>query len=70
LVALAEALIEHETLDAVEIEQIIETGKLTPVVSGSSSGGAVPVKHSMIETSTNESAVIPPPDVGQAPAHA
>jgi cell division protease FtsH len=70
LVTLAEALIEHETLDASEIEQIIETGSFTPPPTKLSSDSPTPAKQPKPEAAASETAILPPPSVGQAPASA
>jgi cell division protease FtsH len=70
LVALAEALLERETLDATEIEQIIETGSPPPASTQSPVASLPPIKQAKLETVTNESPVVSPPNISQASAHA
>jgi cell division protease FtsH len=72
LVALAQALLEYETLDAAEIEEIIETGKLQnpparpPGLSSSSTPPPQPEKAK--EGAPGE--VFPAPGIGPSPASA
>jgi cell division protease FtsH len=72
LVALAEALIEYETLDAAEIDEIIETGKLSkprtrsPTPSPPASAPDAPPPA----TEKAKTDVLPTPDMGSAPASA
>jgi cell division protease FtsH len=70
LVALAEALIEHETLDASDIERIIENENPVSKPLNSSADTAVPAKPPMTEATTDGSTISSPHAVGQVSAHA
>ena len=59
----AEALIEHETLDASEIEELVETGKLSKPPRSTPSTTTPPPPESKAET-------IPAPGVSPGPAPA
>ncbi len=72
LVALAEALIEYETLDAPELTEVISTGKLTNPPARKSGLGAKPADESQpipAEPST-QATVLPTPDIDPTPASA
>ncbi|MEI8315592.1 MAG: ATP-dependent zinc metalloprotease FtsH [Verrucomicrobiota bacterium] len=71
LVALAEALIEYETLDATELTEVISTGKLTnPPVRKSGLGSTPPEPTVQPTEPTDQSAQLPPPEVNPSPASA
>ncbi len=69
LVALAEALLEYETLDASELTEIITTGKLTnPPRRGAGMGTAAPPAAPAAATAQPD--VLPAPGIGPSPANA
>ena len=70
LVALAEALLEYETLDATEIGEIIEAGKLSkPPTRGPGLGAsATPAPQKLPEGKKSEA--FPAPGIGPSPANA
>jgi len=72
LIALAEALLEYETLDGAEIEEIIDTGKLQnpparPPGLSSSSTPPPPPEKAKSELKTEP---FPTPGIGPSPANA
>ncbi|MBM3860444.1 MAG: ATP-dependent zinc metalloprotease FtsH [Verrucomicrobia bacterium] len=70
LVAMAEALLERETLDASEIEEIIKTGRLaSPPSTSAPAAPASPEEPKGVATA-DEAVFLPPPEPGQASAHA
>ena len=74
LVALAQALLEYETLDAAEIEELIETGKLQnpptrPAGLSSSTPPTPPPQPEKVKEGA-KSEVFPAPGIGPSPASA
>ena len=70
LVALAEALLEYETLDATEIGEIIETGKLSkPPTRGPGLGASVTPAPQKAPAGTKTDP-FPAPGIGPSPANA
>jgi cell division protease FtsH len=73
LIALAEALLEYETLDAEQIEEIVETGKLSKPPARRPGLGA---SKSSAPTSAEEASkkgqadIFPAPGIGPSPANA
>ncbi|HUJ09267.1 MAG TPA: ATP-dependent zinc metalloprotease FtsH [Verrucomicrobiae bacterium] len=72
LVALAQALLEYETLDAAEIEEIIETGKLQnpPARRAGLSSTTTPTPEPEKPKEGAKSEVFPAPGIGPSPANA
>ncbi len=73
LVALAEALLEYETLDAAEIREIVETGKLLKPPTrgpGLSSSAAVPPPQPEAAADSKKPEIYPTPGIGTTPASA
>ena len=71
LTAMAEALLEYETLDATEIEEIIETGRLAkPPTRGSGLRSKTEVSPSEVPAEGSKSESFPPPGIGPSPAKA
>jgi cell division protease FtsH len=72
LVALAEALIECETLDATEIEEIVETGKLSkpPIHGAPPPSTSTPSTEPGKAKEGAETEMYPTPGIGNAPASA
>ncbi len=71
LVALAEALIEYETLDAQEIEELFETGKLAkPPTRSSNKQPPAAAAPAATSDTTGVEPVLPPPGVGPETAKA
>ena len=72
LIGLAEALLEQETLDAIEIQQIIEYGKLTPPARSTSmpdsSGTAALNTQLGVDVQDDKKSSLHPPEIGQASA--
>ncbi|HUJ72652.1 MAG TPA: ATP-dependent zinc metalloprotease FtsH [Verrucomicrobiae bacterium] len=72
LIALAEALLEYETLDGAEIEEIIDTGKLQNPPTrppGLSSSSATPPQPEKAKSELNTEP-FPAPGIGPSPANA
>jgi cell division protease FtsH len=72
LVALAETLLEYETLDAAEIEEIVETGKLSHPPTRSAPPPAAPAVSADLGKAKEgaKTEVFPTPGIGSAPASA
>ncbi|MCX7886553.1 MAG: ATP-dependent zinc metalloprotease FtsH [Verrucomicrobiae bacterium] len=70
LVALAEALLEHETLDAAEIKQIIETGHLPQPAPASPPADGTAAQPAVAAASSEDAPLVPAPQQGPATAHA
>ncbi len=73
LVALAEALLEHETLDAAEIGELIDTGKLTKPPedqNGKPPGEASAEAVKEDQASSKQGEIFPTPGIGPSPASA
>ena len=72
LIALAEALLEYETLDAAEITEIIDTGKLqNPPTRPSGLSASVPAPPQPEKTKSEaKPEVFPAPGIGPSPANA
>ena len=71
LVALAEALIEYETLDAPELTEVITTGKLTnPPARKSGLGPTPPASQATPAEPGAQATVLPTPDINPSPASA
>ena len=72
LVALAEALIEYETLDAPELTEVISTGKLTNPPARKSGLGAKPANESqpIPAEPSGQATVLPTTDIDPTPASA
>ena len=71
LIALAEALIEYETLDAPELTEVISTGKLTNPPKRKTGLGTPPVApQEQSPEPPSQPEIIPPPGVDPSPASA
>ena len=73
LVALAQALLEYETLDAAELEEIVETGKLQNPPArpkGLSSSASTPPPQPEKAEEDSKAEVFPAPGIGPSPANA
>ena len=68
LIALAEALLEFETLDAPQILEIIDTGKMTNPPRRSAP--PPPPASAQKATDSTDTTVIPAPGIGPSPANA
>ena len=69
LVAMAEALIEYETLDALQIQEIVETGKMTTPPRRSTPPVVPPAPAAKVTDST-DTTILPAPGIGPEPAGA
>jgi cell division protease FtsH len=71
LIALAEALLEYETIDGPDIAELLDTGKLSkpPRRRGGSGPKAPPSVPAPVAEAAEKPAVLPP-DIGSAPASA
>ena len=71
LIALAEALIEYETLDAPELTEVISTGNLTNPPQRKTGLGTPPATpQAQSSEPPSQTEVIPPPGVDPSPASA
>jgi cell division protease FtsH len=71
LIAMAEALLEYETLDAAEVAEIVETGKLSKPPARPSAPPPANAQPQKKEISPEPKAsIVPTPDIGGATASA
>ena len=70
LVALAEALLEYETLDASEVGEIIETGKLSKPPTRGPGLGASTTPAPQPKAAEGKTEPFPAPGIGPSPANA